>query len=102
MNETEIRDAPHLNLDHSRDDSQWRREYMAFLRLLPELLKTIPGKYVAVHHGEVVSTGDTSVEAAMQAYDALGYVPLHVGLVSDTPPKPIRLPSPRIVRRERP
>jgi hypothetical protein len=100
MGESEIYDAPHLNFSSCRDDERWRREYFAFIRLLPELMKTLAGKYVAVHQGKVVAVGDTSVEAAMGAYKSVGYVPLHVGLVSNEPVAPIRLPSPRIVRQK--
>src|SRR5262249_22792908 len=40
---------------------KWEREYRAFLRLLPELLKTHRGKYVAVHEEQVVDSGDDEV-----------------------------------------
>ena len=33
-----------------------------------------------------------------QAYAQAGYVPIYVGLVTDEPPPPVRIPSPRLVR----
>lgn len=39
-------------------EDKWRREQRAFRQLLPELLKTHRGKYVAVHEGQVVGSGD--------------------------------------------
>jgi hypothetical protein len=79
-------------------DDKWRREYGAFLRMLPELLKTHRGKYVAVHNGQVVASGDDKVAVALQAYREQGYVPIHVGLVTDEPPRVERIPTPRILQ----
>lgn len=79
--------------------SKWERERNAFLDLLPSLLATHRGKYITVHDGAVAAVGDDPVAVAMGAYARHGYVPIHVGLVTDRPPEPIRLPSPRQLRR---
>jgi hypothetical protein len=92
-----IIDAPNIESPGSAQDPRWRREYEAFMRLLPELLKTHAGKYVAVHNAAIVAVGDTFRDAAVAAYQRVGYVPLHVGLVSKTPRQPVRVPSPRVV-----
>jgi hypothetical protein len=66
--------------------NKWEREYRAFLRLLPELLKTHRGKYVAVHEEAVVDSGDDEIALTLRVYARYGYVPIHVGLVSERPP----------------
>jgi hypothetical protein len=76
-----------------RPENKWQREYCAFLRLLPELLKTRRGKYVAVHDEQVVDSGDDKVALALRAYELHGYVPIFVGLVAERPLPPERLPS---------
>ena len=88
--------APDLTLGES-NITTWERERRAFFGLLPTLLATHRGQYVAVHHGSVVAEGPDEVEVAMQAYRRVGYVPLYVGLISDEPPRPVRLPSPRLL-----
>ena len=80
-------------------ESKWQREYRAFLRLLPELLASEHrGKFVAIHDGRVVASGDDRVRVALDAYAGHGYVPVHVGLVSTEPPPLVRLPTPRVVQ----
>lgn len=79
-------------------DDKWRREQQAFRRLLPELLKTHRGQYVAVHEGQVVESGPNKLTVAGRAYARFGYVPIYVSLVTDQPPLPIRLPSPRLLQ----
>jgi hypothetical protein len=95
MPESDIVAAPQIQPRNAPKDEKWRQEYVAFLRLLPELLKTHRGRYVAVHNSSVVATADTFTDAALEAYRRVGYVPLHVGLVSDVPSSPVRLPSSR-------
>jgi hypothetical protein len=48
MAESDILEAPVLPLPKPPDD-KWHRERAAFLRTLPDLLKTHSGRYVAVH-----------------------------------------------------
>ena len=79
-------------------DAKWQREYQAFVRLLPELLQTYRNQYVAIHDGHVVASGSELVDVAMRAYAEHGYVPIYVNLVSDQPPAPVRLPTPRILQ----
>jgi hypothetical protein len=75
---------------------KWEREYRAFLRLLPELLRTHRGKYVAVHEEQIVGSGDDKVALALALYRRLGYVPIYVGLVAESPIEKARLPHYRI------
>lgn len=94
----EALDAPVIVVDPPRGDARWRAERDAFLRLLPSLLATDRGRYVAVHGGSVIVAGDDEVEVAMEAYRRVGQVPLHVGLVTTEAPRVVRIASPRLVR----
>ncbi len=88
--------APDLSLKEATH-AAWEEEQCAFLRLLPTLLATHRGRYVAVHHGCVIAEGPEQVEVAKQAYARAGYVPIYVGLVTEEPSRPVRLPSPRLL-----
>lgn len=81
--------------------NKWEREYRAFQRLLPELLKTHHGKYVAIHNEQVVDTGDDPIALIKQVHARYGYVPIHVDLAADPPP-PIRIPHYRFYHRKEP
>jgi hypothetical protein len=96
MQPSDVIEAPRIPTAGSARDQDWIREYRAFVRLLPELLKTHRDKFVAIHNAGVVAIADTFKDAALQACKRVGYVPLHVGLVSDAAPQPVRIPSPRI------
>jgi hypothetical protein len=80
--------------------SKGEREYRAFQRLLPQLLSTYRGKYVAVHEEQVVDSDadDIALILRARARARYGYVPLHVGLVTDAPLPPVRVPHCRLYR----
>ncbi len=59
---------------------------ITFHRLLPDLLKSLEGRFVAIHGGEVVATGGSFVETAQSAYGKVGYVPIFVAQVTATQP----------------
>ena len=44
----------------------------------------------------VIAEGPDQIEVAKQAYARAGYVPIYVGLVTNEPPRPVRIPSPRL------
>jgi hypothetical protein len=92
--------APVINLTPP-PRNKWEREYQAFQRLLPELLKTHRGKYVAVHEERVVDSGDDRHELIFRVLPKVGGVSIHVDLVAEQPPPPIRIPHVREVRRPR-
>jgi hypothetical protein len=97
---TETTDQSALTVDLTvPEPPKGEREYQAFLRLLPELLATHRGKFVAVHNGEVVDsdTDDTALILRVQA--KVGYVPLYVGLVTQQQPV-VRIPHYHERRRE--
>ncbi len=78
-------------------ESKWQREYRAFLRLLPELLKTHKGKYVAIHEEQCVDSDEKEVPLLLRVYERFGYVPLHVDLVTEQP-RLVRIPHRRELR----
>jgi hypothetical protein len=78
--------------------SKGEREYMAFLRLLPELLPTHRGRYIAIHDGEVVDVDADDITLIRRVHARIDYVPIHVGLVTEQPPV-IRIPHYREYRR---
>jgi hypothetical protein len=88
--------APDLSFEDA-SHAAWEEERRAFLRLLPTLLDVDRGHYVAVHGGCVIARGPDQVEVAKRAYALAGYVPIYVGLVTDDPPRPLRIPSPRVL-----
>ena len=99
MSETVAYPPPDLApVTASEDD--WQRERRAFLGLLPTLLASDRGRFVAVHGGVVVASGTDRVAVAREAYGRVGYVPVYLGHVDDAPWKPIRLTSPRLAARE--
>jgi Family of unknown function (DUF5678) len=104
MNEIETFPAPIVDFNVPATSNEpykphpkWQREYEAFQKMLPELLQHYRDKYVAIHEGKVVDFGNDQIEVAMRAYKTFGYVPIYVGLVTDQPIPPVRIPSPRLV-----
>jgi hypothetical protein len=95
MSSTDLLPAPTLPL---QPEDKWRKEQRAFHRLLPELLRTHRDQFVAIHEEKLVESGWDKLEVAGRAYARFGYVPIFVSLVTDEPPKPIRIPSPRLLR----
>jgi hypothetical protein len=65
--------------------TKWEREYQAFRRLLPQLLATHRGQYVAIHEGQVVDSGNEKLALALRVLAKVGNVAIHVGLVSEEP-----------------
>ena len=77
--------------------SKGEREYASFLRLLPALLTTHRGQYVAVHDGEVVDADADDIALVRRVHAKVGYVPIHVGLVA-AESRVVRLPHYREYR----
>jgi hypothetical protein len=65
--------------------TKWEKEYQAFRQLLPSLLKTHRGQYVAVQDGRVVDNGNDKLALALRVLDKVGNVAIHVGLVTEEP-----------------
>jgi hypothetical protein len=69
--------------------SKWEREYQAFQRLLPQLLQTHHGKYVAIHEERVIDSDDDRHELIFRVLPKVGGVSVHIGHVTEGP-EPIR------------
>ena len=65
--------------------SKFERERRAFFRLLPGLLATHPGQYVAIHDEQVVDSGSDQLAVALRVQRRVGAVAIYVHLVSDEP-----------------
>jgi hypothetical protein len=91
MSTTKTWPAPDLSTRHD----EWRREQRAFHDLLPGLLHTNLGQFVAIHEGQVVESGDDKLAVARRAYERFGYLPIYVSRVTAASPVPSRVPSPR-------
>jgi hypothetical protein len=65
--------------------TKWEREYFAFQRLLPQLLLTKRGQYVAVHEQRVIDTDRDEMALIGRVLAKIGNVDIHVGLVTDQP-----------------
>ena len=76
--------APVVNLPPP-PRTKWEREYRAFQRLLPQLLATHHGQYVAVHNEQVVDSGDNKLALALRVLAKIGNVSIHVGRVTEEP-----------------
>jgi hypothetical protein len=76
--------APVVNLPPA-PLTKWEREYQAFRRLLPQLLTTHRGQYVAIHNEQAVDSGDDKLAVALRVLAKVGNVPIHVGHVIEGP-----------------
>jgi hypothetical protein len=90
MNETAVQTDFAVDLT-SRELPKGEGEYQAFLRLLPQLLETHRGKYVAIHDGHVVDSDTDDVALILRVQGNVGYVPMYVGLVTESQPV-VRIP----------
>src|ERR1051326_5295276 len=78
--------------------TKWQNEREAFRAKLTSLLPSHKGKYVAIHEGKVVDSGEDRLILAVRAYQKFGYVPIYVGYVSADSAessRQVRVPSPR-------
>jgi len=75
----------HVRMPELPVPSKAERERAAFLRLLPSLLATHAGQNVAVHNEQVVDSDPDDIALVRRVHARVGYVPIHVGLVTDAP-----------------
>lgn len=73
-------------------------EVRTYARLLPELLATHRGQYVAILGDRVVGSGSDLFAVLDQAYADHGYRPILCRLVTDQPRPVLHIPSMRVVR----
>jgi hypothetical protein len=79
------------------EPSKGELEHHAFLRLLPQLLATYRGRNVAIHNEQVIDNDPDDIVLVQRAHARVGYVPIYVGLVTDSPPL-VRIPHYREYR----
>jgi hypothetical protein len=84
MSETVTLPAPAVDFPPA-PRNKWERECQAFHRLLPQLLPTHRGEYVAVHNEQVVDRGGDKLDVALRVLAKVGNVSIHVGQVTDEP-----------------
>jgi hypothetical protein len=96
MSEPEILPAPVIDLVAAADDKWWREQQTLF-RMLPTLLQTHQGKYVAIHEGQVVDSADDLVTLATRVYQRHGCIPIYMDLVAERP-EVVRIPHYRVLR----
>ena len=97
MNDASANPAPRIEGAPTSVNS-WQSDYHTFLAMFPTLLDRHRGHYVAIREGKVIASGDDKVAVALEAYSRVGYVPVFVGLVDDSPRRVIRVPSPRLLQ----
>lgn len=84
MSETITLPAPTINVSVPLT-SKWEREHAAFRRMLPQLLATHRGTFVAIHGEQVVDSGADKLALALRVLAKVGNTAIHVGLVTDEP-----------------
>jgi len=84
MTESIILPAPALGTS-AMPRTKWEREYRTFCRLLPQLLTSHNGQYVAIHDAQVVDSSDDRMALALRVLHRIGNVPIHIGLVTQRP-----------------
>ena len=77
----------------SRKFEDFEAEIRAFERLKPELLKTHPGKAVAIYQGKVLETGDTKMEVLGKILEQHGEIHCYVEWIEPETPRRARIPS---------
>jgi hypothetical protein len=89
--ETVTLPAPEIMIPPSHEN-KWQREFEAFQRLRPDLLRTHLGQYVVIHSGQVVDSGPDDLALALRFFADHGKVAVHIGLVTVEPETPVRIP----------
>jgi hypothetical protein len=94
------RKAEQQRQQRSSYDEAFQREVAAFERMKPELLRQYLGHVVAIYNGQVIEVGsenESVAEVATRLYERMGYVPVYVQRVQETP-RVYKISGPRIVR----
>ena len=96
MNETQAIPVHTVHLPLPLED-KWQRERRAFLRLLPELLKSYRDKFVAIHQEQLVDSDEELIRLALRVYARFGNVPIYMDLVSLREQVPVHIPHYRVL-----
>lgn len=87
-------EAPALIMPKARQDEKWLRERSSFYRLLPSLLVSLRGKWVAIHNETVVEVGDSLHSVLAVVGKRLPKTDVYIQLVDEKTPV-VRMSSPR-------
>ncbi|MCI0690746.1 DUF5678 domain-containing protein [candidate division KSB1 bacterium] len=93
QDQVQVFEAPQLPIPKIEDDP-WLRDEQAFFFMLPELLKTLRGKWVAVHNGQVVDVGDSVRDVLLRVRERFPKTEVYIQLVDENLPV-IKMRSPR-------
>jgi hypothetical protein len=85
QDQVQVFEAPQLPIPKIEDDP-WLRDERAFFFMLPELLRTLRGKWVAVYNEEVVEIGDTHREVLLRFYEKFPKTEVYIQLVDEKLP----------------
>ena len=86
MNTQEPVTLPAPVLEPARPLNKFERERRAFQRLLPELLKTLRGQYVAIHEERAVDCDTDQISLLLRVHAQHGYAPVYSALVAEQQP----------------
>ena len=89
--ETVTLPAPQIMIPPTAEN-KWQREFEAFQRLRPDLLRTHLGHYVVIHNGQVVDSGPDDLALALRFFAQHGKLSVHIGLVTVESAAPVRIP----------
>jgi hypothetical protein len=93
QDQVQVFEAPQLPI-HKIEDDPWLRDEQAFFFMLPELLKTLRGKWVAVHNGQVIDVGDSVRDVLLRVRERFPRTEAYIQLVDENLPV-IKMRSPR-------
>jgi len=94
------RKAEQQRQQRAASDEALRREAEVYERMKPELLRQYRNRVVAIYNGQIIEIGsenESVVNVAMRVYERLGYAPVYVQRVEETP-RVYKISSPQIVR----
>ena len=82
----QVFDAPYVPTMRKLDGDKWLNEERAFFRQLPELLKTLRGKWVAIHDEQVVEIGDSLRQVLQRVRKRFPKTEIYIQLVDEEIP----------------
>jgi hypothetical protein len=93
QDQVQVFEAPQLQIPKVEDDP-WLRDQRAFFLKLPELMKTLRGKWVAIYNEEVVEVGDDRRSVLLRFRERFPYAEVYIQLVDEKLPV-AKMRSPR-------
>ena len=89
MSHSESTAVPGVNIPEP-PMTKFERERRAFYRLLPDLVRTHRGQYVAVHDERITDSGPDRFTVANRVLEKVGPADIYVGLALVEPVRPSR------------